>query len=410
MAKANKYPINQNPALQDLLFGSKQDNGKDQNISIEALVSLIKTAFGNDSIIYKYGTDASFAGVFTTNTNRTTLVFNKKQKNQTDLSLLFNKLKTLTSLVLKLTNIEDLNNFFALKITSIVENASTFTINTESYKDFSSGQLTASKNYSLVFDVKEDAYYSGVPNPTIAIGGLDPSYSLTGKTPSQILEQLLVVYLPPTIINFASSNYQPTVEVGTTITGVTNFSWGLTNPGNIAAFSGSIVNTINNSSLINGFNLANNGMANISLNTYKLGPNERQEWKVEGTDTKGNKFYSNTLITRAYYKRFYGGVPAPQTDGSIMRTLNNDYQTGNSSQFTLNTGADRIFCIALPAGVTISNVVDVTSSNVDITSQYVNKATITVDDIGGTPRPYTLYEMVQAIPNPNPHTHLITTT
>lgn len=410
MAKANKYPVNQKPSLQDIVFGSKAEDGKDQNITIESILSVLKIAFGNDSVIYKYSDNATFLGCFTANEDKTNFAFNKKETSGVDLSLLFNKLKTLTSLVLKLTNLEDVNNFYALRIMSITENDSTFIITTESYKNFSSGELISSKNYSLVFDIKEDAYYGGVPYPTITIGGVGPSYLLSGKTPAEILEKILVVYQSPMAINFYSSDYQAEVEVGTTITGLKTFYWTILHPENITANSGSIINGITNSALVSGFAPINNTITNVAVNTYKLGVGERQEWFLRALNTNGISLNSNVLTTRAYFKRFYGSTTAVVTDSTTARNLPySAFQIANASTFILNTNTDKIFTVLLPPGVTISAVLDLSASNVNITSQYILKGTISVNDIGGTSRTYNHYEMTQAVAYSTNHQHQITT-
>lgn len=163
MAKANKYPINNAPTLKDLLFGSKSEDGKDQNVPIESIILLLNAANGKDYIQYKFSpTDYGSVGSFTSNASNTNpslitkLFFNKKSASKEDLTALFTKLDTLQNIVIELRNPSDSNNFATFKITNITSHTSYFEFDVVLYKSFSSGLLTSGATYSAYFDVKEN--------------------------------------------------------------------------------------------------------------------------------------------------------------------------------------------------------------------------------------------------------------
>lgn len=261
-------------------------------------------------------------------------------------------------------------------------------------------------------NLSEESSYSGVPYPTISLGGITPSYLLTGKTSNKILEDLLVVYQNPAFTSFSMSQYNSQVEVGSTLSGTRDFYWSTNNSNNVLPNSLSIID-VTNGNIDLRTNLANDGSeTNVNITTITLNSNgNNQQWKIRGFNTNANVFESFTITTTAYFKRFYGPVSTVLTNSISVRNLNsNAFQNSNNSTFILDTGAvHKIFSIALPQGVSISSVVDLDAAGAVVTSQYILKTPIVVLDAAGNGRFYNIYEMEQAIPYSVNHRHQITT-
>jgi hypothetical protein len=271
--------------------------------------------------------------------------------------------------------------------------------------------LTQAEKTKLDNLVDEEGY-SGVPYPTISLGGLTPSYLLTDKTANEILEDLLVVYQNPAFTFFSINPYLSQVEVGTTLSGTRDFYWITSNAVNVLTDSVSVIDvTAGNLNLAT--NLANDGSEiSVGINSITFNSSgNTQQWKLTAFNTNAEVFQSSIITTTAYLKRFYGSVTTVLTDSNSVRALsNNEFQTSNGSTFILNTGSSNvIFSVALPLGVTISSVVDLDAAGAVITSTYVIKNSINVLDAGGNGRAYNIYEMEQAIPYTANHRHQITT-
>lgn len=271
--------------------------------------------------------------------------------------------------------------------------------------------LTQAEKTKLDNLVDEEGY-SGVPYPTISLGGLTPSYLLTDKTANEILEDLLVVYQNPAFTFFSINPYLSQVEVGTTLSGTRDFYWITSNAVNVLTDSVSVIDvTAGNLNLAT--NLANDGSEiSVGINSITFNSSgNTQQWKLTAFNTNAEVFQSSIITTTAYLKRFYGSVTTVLTDSNSVRALsNNEFQTSNGSTFILNTGSSNlIFSVALPLGVTISSVVDLDAAGAVITSAYVIKNSINVLDAGGNGRAYNIYEMEQAIPYTANHRHQITT-
>ena len=256
--------------------------------------------------------------------------------------------------------------------------------------------------------------YTGASPSTVTVGGLDAGAVLTGKTTTELFEEMLVVYQTPTFssaptVSAPSSN--ATVEVGTTLTGTRTFAWTTTNPTNVEVNSIDIRDVTGAVDLATG--LADDGSeSGVTITTLQLSTNgATQQWRMEGVDTNALAFNSSNRTITARFYRFYGANAATPTNSAEVRALSSsDFQTSNGNTFNLATGSTLTkFVIALPPSRTISNVIDLDALSADITASYVLLSTMEVLDAGGVSQTYNLYEMNIGAPYAASHNHQITT-
>lgn len=281
--------------------------------------------------------------------------------------------------------------------------------------------------------------YNGATPASVTVGGISAGYQLTGKTANQILENLLVPTLNPTLtapsISLFNQNLATTQEVGLSVTPTftTNFSRGSISPQYTSASpfrSGTptkyVYGGTGNVRIVNSTSTTDTSAA-TGATTLAVGANT---WSVvvsysagvQPKDSSGGNFSSplasgstsasNTSIT-GQYLRFYGANATSVTNSSQVRALSsNAFQSANVNTFNLNTGSVLTkFIVALPPGRTISSVIDLDALNANITSSYVFQGTVSVNTGGGSGSAvsYNVYEMNIGAPYSSSHAHQITT-
>jgi hypothetical protein len=112
------------------------------------------------------------------------------------------------------------------------------------------------------------------------------------------------------------------------------------------------------------------------------------------------------------YLIFYAPVAIQPTDSTGVRAIGSvsgtKIFTDNGNPWTLNTGTTyNIFTVAMPATLSITQVLDLDALNANITASYVN-STFNVNDYYGTAVSYHVYTMTNAIAYSPSHRHQIT--
>lgn len=275
----------------------------------------------------------------------------------------------------------------------------------------SEGQSDVTIDLSPLSAGTSNDLYTGLTPSTITLGGLTAGAILTGRSYTDILQEMLVVYQLPAFGGAPTIGAQPTtVEVGTTLSGSTTFTWSTTNSGNVSGNSIAIYDVNGTVYLETG--LANDGTQATTINTIILNSNGAlQQWRMEGTNTNSGLFTSPNRTVTARYNRYFGATVSSPIDSTTVKALpSNAFQTSNSNVFSFSTGSVLTkFVVALPPSRTISNVIDLDALSADITSQYVSTGTINVLDAGGTNRLYNIYEMNIGSPYASSHNHQIQT-
>jgi hypothetical protein len=237
--------------------------------------------------------------------------------------------------------------------------------------------------------------YQGASPTNVNVGGLLAGTNISGLSIQDIIQQMTNTYLAPAFSSFTAIGQNTTVEVGTTLSGNRTFSFSFSNAFNVTASTLNVRDVTAN--VLIGTGLATTSptislpITNIQLNSSGA----TQQWRGEATNTQSNSFQSSNFTVTGRFLRFFGAVATSPTDSATVRALpNSAFQTANSNTFILDTGTTLTkFVVALPPSRTIDSVIDLTNLNANITSAYILTGTISVNDIGGTPRTYNIYEL-----------------
>lgn len=121
-----------------------------------------------------------------------------------------------------------------------------------------------------------------------------------------------------------------------------------------------------------------------------------------------NDYASNTVTLTGTYKQFYGPTSSAPADSAAVRALpSNRFVTAGNS-FNLVTGTtEKIFALAIPATMSLVEVVDLDALGAVITANYI-LSTFNVNDAGGNAVSYKVYVMTNAVAYAESHRHQIT--
>ena len=121
-----------------------------------------------------------------------------------------------------------------------------------------------------------------------------------------------------------------------------------------------------------------------------------------------SQVYSSTYTINFYYVIFYGTSSSGPANSTQVRGLGNKIFTTGSNPFNLLTGTvDTYYTVAVPASISVTDVVDLDALNANITSNYIS-STFNISDAGSTNRSYKIYTMSNATPYTASHRHQIT--
>lgn len=232
-----------------------------------------------------------------------------------------------------------------------------------------------------------------------------------GKTLEEVLRDIALEYVYPEFSSFSVSGQVTMVEIGTTLSGTRTFSWSIVpNSGTVNVVN--ILDQTLDSYLIT--NTPNDGSETVAINSSHLNTNgATQSYLIRAYDVTPDPDYlieSDMFTITARYYRFFGPAAGSPTNSSEVRGLPvSEFQVSND-QFILDTGNTLVkFVVALPPDRSISEVIDLDALNANITDEYVQTTTITVNDAGGTGRIYNIFEMNIGVPYTNSHRHRIST-
>lgn len=114
--------------------------------------------------------------------------------------------------------------------------------------------------------------------------------------------------------------------------------------------------------------------------------------------------YRLTLL--GCYRYFWGPVASVPTSSAQVRALASAYLSAQlPGPALLATGTSySTFVVAVPQGVTLASVIDLTALNAVLTSEY-RPQPLLVEDAAGVLTPYTLFVMRAAVPYSTSHQH-----
>jgi hypothetical protein len=163
MAKQGSYDFKQDIALMDYWLSTDFDSKKSIEITAFAVLKLFN-AQNKIQFEFSNGQESNInyntRGKFFTDTNETEigtftqLIFNKEALRPIDLTALFDKLKTLNNIVIRIENPDDENIFFNFKVNQITSHTSYFVFDVEVYQNLCLGSFLNAKRYNIFYDVK----------------------------------------------------------------------------------------------------------------------------------------------------------------------------------------------------------------------------------------------------------------
>lgn len=143
-------------------------------------------------------------------------------------------------------------------------------------------------------------------------------------------------------------------------------------------------------------------LTTVTHNDNSLNSSTSIAYRVKVIDTYQTSLSSYVTggnSTVSFYNLiFYGPVSSAPANSSDVRALPRRMFTIGSNPFNLETGSvERIFTAAMPAGLSISQVLDLDALNANITANYL-LSTFNVNNAAGTATSYHVYTMTNAIP------------
>jgi len=245
------------------------------------------------------------------------------------------------------------------------------------YKDGKKlNSLSANTIYSGTTDISDlisssaAGVYEGEAPANITVGGIDSGTDLTGLPWQDVIEKLTVKYLVPKFSSFSITGQQTLLEVGETLNGNKTFTWSTTNVANITTNSIDIDDITGANTLISG--TSNDGSEVLDIGTVDNSTPISQQYRITGTNTKGDDFIRNYTIT-SLYPYFYGIVSSGGAAAGVNRPTANQALIDSGSKVVasstgtisvnFNSTSDDYLWFAIPTTSASKNVWYVSALN-----------------------------------------------
>lgn len=245
----------------------------------------------------------------------------------------------------------------------------------------------------------DDGLYKGSSPTTVQVGNWAPGTSVIGTTRDRILQEIIAPFNEPTFSSFTMSGQATLIEVGITIDGTKNFTFGFTYGDNVKDNTIEIIDVTNNNPLLEGGTKVSPKALNIG-SIVKTAPSNHI-WRIVAENINNNKF-NRTLTINWGYRRYSGSMSSLPTTGNQIRTaLLSSSVINTSDSFSFSSGTtNNIFVIAV-VGKIITNVLN-TTANENLTSGFILSSEITsTPDGGGNPVATRVYIMQNGSPFPS---------
>lgn len=167
--------------------------------------------------------------------------------------------------------------------------------------------------------------YDGASPSTISIGGVPSGYTLTGKSFTQIFQQMLVVYQNPAFTSFTSPSLTSIIEVGTALSGVKTFNWVTSNSSNIQSNTLQIRDVTSNTLIAS--SLANDGTEDVNIGSIGNSVPMSRSWRIEATNTQSNNFQSGNITVSSIYPVWYYKSVSPIDENIMASAIENNLAT-----------------------------------------------------------------------------------
>ena len=208
-------------------------------------------------------------------------------------------------------------------------------------------------------------------NPAFGKYSAGQTVPANGKTPREVLLDAFCNYLSPAFTAFASS-LSSVVEVGETVSGNVNFTFGLSNAGNVLANTLSITDNTAPQVLVSAKAVVSPIEVNIG-SVKKTVNGATNSWKASVVNSNNQTVYSGLTSVTWLNKVFHSAVDTAPATSAEVRALTAVWRT----QTTLSVNINKpIYVICVPSGMSVKSAI--TASFEDITAEFKDSGTIAV--------------------------------
>lgn len=229
-----------------------------------------------------------------------------------------------------------------------------------------------------------------VANPAFGKYTAGSTVPANGKTVNEVLLDAFSNYLSPAFTSFSSA-LDTIVEVGTTLTSPQNFTFKVSNSGNIKPNTLKVTDTTAGTDLVT--DAAISSPVSVPIGAVEKSLNgATNSWRASAQNTQDAWFNSPTFSVTWRLRTFHGAVDVEPLLSAEVRALTGDWDTVNSFAITLSKTR---YCIALRSGKNLVSVI--TQNNENLRGNFVKRATqmdITLPD--GTTAKYDIYDFASA--------------
>lgn len=197
-------------------------------------------------------------------------------------------------------------------------------------------------------------------------------WKTTGMDTRQAIKDMVQEYLNPTITGFSTSQLSTIVEVGTTLSGSIQFSFALSNSGNLKPGSLTVIDVTSSTVLVSDQPLTSPVEAAIG-NVKKTVNGAVHSWQARAKSTQETDIVSNNFSVTWLNKIFHSAVDSTPASSADVRALSAIWRTQTTISVNINKP---IYVICVPAGMSVKSAI--TASFEDITSEFVNSGTVSV--------------------------------
>ena len=210
-----------------------------------------------------------------------------------------------------------------------------------------------------------------IANPAYGKYAAGQNVPHAGLTGTESILDAFCNYLSPAFTAFTSS-LPSVVEVGETVSGNVNFTFGLSNAGNVLANTLSITDNTASQVLVSAQAVASPIAVNIG-NMKKTANGATNSWRASVMNSNNQTVYSSLTSVTWLNKIFYSAVDNVPATSADVRALTAVWRNQNTLSVNINKP---IYVICVPAGMSIKS--SITASFEDITAEFVNSGTIAV--------------------------------
>ena len=213
-----------------------------------------------------------------------------------------------------------------------------------------------------------------------------------GKTFEQVMNDIAIEYLLPSITSFSISSQSTTVESGAVISGTKSFTFNVSQPSNVN--SNSLIIYQQGSPLVSYVPVTSPSTWGIgTINTSGNGTS--YSFYATAVNTQSTVFTSNTYTITSRYYQFYGNVTNIPTNSAEVRSFYSNLNFANINSWVTPTITTTKFSLSIPATKSLTSVITANFEN--ITSSFV-LSTFNVNDAGGNAISYRTYAYTSSVP------------